>query len=68
MLTADDRVFCDCCGAYIGQLWHRVLGSAPAIPDRTRAPHFALCPDCCDRFARPARPAARPSLLPEAFR
>lgn len=41
-----DRVLCDCCGDDMGQL----LGGEPVRPgalvDHTRAPHFAVCPEC----------------------
>lgn len=41
-----DRVICDCCGDDMGQL----LGGEPVrsgwLVDQTKAPNFAVCPDC----------------------
>jgi hypothetical protein len=37
-----DRVFCDCCHAYMGQLWNQPA----AAPDLLPAPDFRVCDDC----------------------
>lgn len=41
-----DRVLCDCCGDYMGQLYGGVCTRPGALVDMTKAPHFAVCPDC----------------------
>ncbi len=43
-----DRVACNCCGAFIGQLWDQSAPSSELLEDQTTAPHFTLCPDCLD--------------------
>ena len=52
MISLDrvDRVLCDCCGDDMGQILGGVPTTAGAICDHTKAPHFAVCPDC--NFAR----------------
>ena len=48
MISLDrvDRVLCDCCGYDMGQILGGVPTTAGAICDHTKAPHFAVCPDC----------------------
>ncbi len=41
-MLRDTRVFCDCCGAPMGQLW-ALPAQAPELLDR---PRVDLCPDC----------------------
>lgn len=43
-----DRVACNCCGTFIGQLWDQPAPSGELLEDQTTAPYFALCPDCLD--------------------
>ncbi|MND58684.1 hypothetical protein D3C80_498530 [compost metagenome] len=43
-----DRVACNCCGVFIGQLWDQPAPAADLLQDLTTAPHFALCPDCVE--------------------
>lgn len=45
-LERVDRVLCDCCGDDMGQILGGVPTSAGSICDHTKAPHFAVCPDC----------------------
>ena len=48
MISLDrvDRVLCDCCGDDMGQILGGVPTTAGAICDHTKAPYFAVCPDC----------------------
>lgn len=41
-----DRVMCDCCGCYMGQLMCLPAPQADLLPDLTIAPAHAVCPDC----------------------
>lgn len=41
-----DRVLCDECLAYIGQLHHQPAASDEYVEDQRCAPHYAVCPDC----------------------
>lgn len=52
-----DRVLCDCCGDDMGQIMGGETVVPGAISDQTKAPHFAVCPDClgdaCDFLGLP---------------
>ncbi|ARS48999.1 hypothetical protein PSMEN_11595 [Ectopseudomonas mendocina] len=41
-----DRVLCDCCGDDMGQLLGGEVVRPGALVDQSKAPHFAVCPDC----------------------
>lgn len=41
-----DRVLCDCCGDDMGQLLGGEVVRPGVLVDQTKAPHFAVCPDC----------------------
>lgn len=43
-----DRVACNFCGAFIGQLWDQSAPAGHLLEDQTIPPHFTLCPDCLD--------------------
>lgn len=43
-----DRVCCNFCHTYIGQVWSRPAESTDGLECLTLAPHFTLCPDCLD--------------------
>lgn len=45
MLTLD-RVFCDSCGNYVGQLFSAAAQSPELVDDKNKPPHLCLCPDC----------------------
>ena len=60
-MLIHDRVCCDVCRQYIGQVYGRVY-TARAVPDMNAPPHFAVCPDCSvviDRSAQPVVLEAR---------
>lgn len=54
-----DRVICNCCGDDMGQLNGGVCTRPGALVDLTKAPYFAVCPDCNDYCA----PKVPPSKL-----
>lgn len=41
-----DRVFCDCCGEPMGQLYNQPAPQSDLLPDQTKAPALVICPDC----------------------
>lgn len=41
-----DRVLCDCCGDDMGQVLGGVVVAPGHICDHSKAPHFAICPEC----------------------
>jgi len=43
-----DRVCCNFCHTYIGQVWSRPAESTDGLECLTVAPHFTVCPDCCE--------------------
>lgn len=47
MLTLD-RVFCDLCGNFVGQLFPAAAQSSELVEDKSLSPHFCVCPDCFD--------------------
>jgi hypothetical protein len=47
-MLALDRVFCDFCGNFVGQLFPAAAQSLDLVEDKTISPHFCVCPDCFD--------------------
>lgn len=47
-MIIHDRVYCNFCEEEVGQL-HNMPAQAPdLLIDRSRAPHFVICPLCLD--------------------
>jgi len=43
-----DRVLCDRCGQFMGQLYRQPAPQPDRLPDLLTAPEYAICPDCLD--------------------
>jgi hypothetical protein len=43
-----DRVFCDLCRAYMGQLFATPVQTPGALADQRLPPYVCACPDCWD--------------------
>lgn len=46
-----DRVICDLCRVYLGQLYNQAAQSSNTLIDKRHPPYLCLCPDCWDNSA-----------------